>query len=129
MILTSVPPTLEGDLCPTTVQLTCTAVKIANLRWFINDTVMAAYVHIDNGEDFPRSAQTDNLPPGIVVQITSAAFDAGSPDLIDATSTLTANTTALQEFNMQNIDITCGSNVIRSDSVILSYAIWGKTIP
>ena len=104
-ILSSVPVTLEGGICPTTVQMTCRIQDLPTLRWFIGGTNVATYRYY-TGDSFPFTLAS---PPGIEISVTSAAPDNVHPDLIDATSTLTTHTTLLQAFNMQ--DFTCGNYI------------------
>ena len=121
--LTSVPAILEGNICPTTVQMTCTIEDIAILRWFHNENQLAAYLYTP-GDTFPHQATLDNSQQGIYILITSSVPEASNVDLTDATSTLTTNLALLKEFNMQ--DITCGSGGTRSIPVTVNFDILGK---
>ena len=118
--LTTKPVPLEGELCPTVVQFTCTIEDLPALNWFINDSNIAmAYVY-NNGDTFPITLLS---PDGIVISITSAIPSVNS-DSFYATSTLTINATILQAFNMQ--DFTCGSRVTRSAPVTVDFNTLGK---
>ena len=111
--------TLEGEVCPT-VQFTCTIEDLAALRWFINGSNIASYIYTA-GDTFPFPLSS---PPGIEISVTSAAPDSVDLNLLDATSTLTTNTTVFQAFNMQNF--TCGIFGTMSEPVTENFNILGK---
>ena len=122
--LTSVPGVLEGVICPTTVQLMCIIKDLSFLRWFIDGNEVASYIHSSNTMPFPRPATINQLQ-GINIQIDSAV--SSGADIINATSTLTTNTTTLlQAFNMQ--DFACGTVGIMSVPVTVNFDITGEQI-
>ena len=121
--LTSVPGVLEGAICPTTVQLMCIIKDLSFLKWFIDGNEVASYIHSSNTMPFPRPATINQLQ-GINIQIDSAV--SSGLDIINATSTLTTNTTLLQAFSMQ--DFTCGSFETMSEPVTVNFGITGEQI-
>ena len=113
--------TLEGEVCPTVVQFTCTIEDLSTLRWFSNDNSIAIYGYISS-DTFPMTLSS---PPGIEISVTSAAPDNVNPQLLDhATSTLTTNTTFLQVLNIKSI--TCGNFGTLSEPVTVNFNILGK---
>ena len=117
--LSSVPVTLNGDICHTTVQMTCMITDLSSLRWSIGDISQGSYIYLP-GDELPVTLSSQ---PGIEISITAASPSNVNPDLFDATSTLTTNTTLLQAFNMQ--DFTCGTIGTRSAPVTVNFNLLG----
>jgi hypothetical protein len=93
--------------------MTCTVHDLSALRWFINDTEEAAYLH-SLSNTFPPARELDARSPGISIQIISATIGT-SVDTVNATSLLTTNVTVLRAFMEQQFE--CGLNSLRSDPV------------
>ena len=93
---------------------------LSSLRWFIGDMTQDVYIYLP-GDELPVTLSS---PPGIEISITAASPSNVNPDLFDATSTLTTNTTLLQAFNMQ--DFTCGTIGTLSEPVTVNFDLLGS---
>ena len=105
--VTTIPAPLNGSICPTTVQMTCMTSDLTTLRWFIDDVDLLIYAY-STGDESRLPIILLPTPPGLEITITRVAPNNANPDMFDATSTLTTNTTTLlQAFNKQGF--TCGT--------------------
>ena len=125
--LTTIPALLNGDICHTTVQMTCIITDLLTFRWFIDDMSLYAYVY--SRGDVSRLpitlSPTSSIPPGLEITITSVTPN-DNLDRFDAISTLMSNVSLLQAFNMQ--EFACGSFGTRSASVTVNFHILGEQI-
>ena len=113
--VTTIPTPLNGNICPTTVQMTCMITDLTSLRWFIGDMAPDSYLYSPGDES--RVPITISTQLGLLISISSVAQDNVNPDLIILM--LTTNTTLLQAFNMQ--DFTCGSLIAMSEPVTVNF--------
>ena len=112
--LSSDPPFLNGTVCQL-VQMTCKIEELDLFGWYFNDVREFAYAYLST-DVIPLTIHDAN---GINIEITEASAESTFTDIFNATSVLTATTSAL---SMLNVDkIRCGTNAIRSETIILNF--------
>ena len=97
-----------------TVQMTCVVEDLPTLRWFFNQTEVAKYI-ARQSDIIPPERTLDSSLLRVPIKVVRARPDSMNSDLIDAVSTLTTNTSVLQDFGQ--ISIQCGSNRVVSTPV------------
>ena len=92
LVLTSEPSPSSGPFCQGRVQFTCRGTEVPIvLNWFVNDSIFATY-SFANIDTYPRPFDPEppasSFPPGVVVNVTSAAMNPNVPASIDITTIL-----------------------------------------
>ena len=113
-MLTTVSSSLSGDICPL-VKMTCTVQDLPSLRWFMNDSQIAAYP-FNPSDTFPPPVDLMTTYPGVNAQIINAT-QGSNPEAINAISVLAISFTALS--NLSGVAIQCGANAHKSNSIIV----------
>ena len=93
LVLTSEPSLSSGPLCERHVQFTCTGTELPYvLHWVLNDSIFAIYpfssTHLYPFPLDPVPPASSSFPPGVVVNVTSAALNPNVPTSIDISTIL-----------------------------------------
>ena len=90
----------------------CTAREIERLSWYFENQTVGRSFLIDNEQSFPINLYNES---GIHIEVRSADAQSNQSDVFNATSVLTATISSFAAIQFIN----CGTNTIRSKSIIL----------
>jgi hypothetical protein len=117
--LTSSASVVGGRMCLSTVKFSCTIQDLASLVWFVDEMEIVRYTHqIGDEAQVPFVEYDGNLGRIEIIRVQSST----SSDDINATSTLTTNTSVLDNISA----IECGSRETRSNAMMVNVSVLGK---
>ena len=118
---------LSGRLCPGILTLTCSALQFGTsgtIEWFANYSLIASHTYRPDIV-FPLTIQTESPVHGVNVQIQAVTISNEKFNFVNFT--LSANLEDMKQFQGQ--DITCGVQLLRSNSITIgTYTILGTTL-
>ena len=130
LVLTSEPSLSPGPLCERLVRFTCTGTELPFvLNWVLNGSILAAYSFSSTHTyPFPLAPEPpdSSFPPGVAVNVTSAARNPNVATSIDITTILDASDVSV--LNLSSLRCEDSIQLIMSNEINIEVDFRGECI-